>query len=64
MLNAPLYLAPVISGHHPAAMPLALLYGIAFSTLAIVLRASLRSITAPLAANVAFQLFLALVALS
>lgn len=64
-LDAPLYLAPVM--HHTAGgsgLLMGLAYGVVFALLATILRFSFRSITASLAANVAFHLFFALVMLT
>ncbi len=63
-LGAPLYIAPILLSLQAGAIPMGLLYGTLFGILAIVLRYGFRSITASLAANVMFGVFMALVILA
>jgi hypothetical protein len=61
VLNLPLYLAPIICCSNALNLLLGLGYGLLFATMAILLRRALGSAIAPLAANVTFNLFFALV---
>lgn len=64
VLSMPLYIAPLLQSMKPSHTAPAVVYGFAFTLLALVLRISQRSIVAPLAANAGFGLFLALVNLA